>query len=299
MLAWTSLAAAPIDILRACAEKLPPERAGVTLLDADCPQLEVALHDLGLDVMLYDGWRERLNRDALKDLANLAEGYRGATPANRPEMAALPGILDALAREQRPTPKAWWDAFKAWLRSWLGQHADSLNWLDRWLDHLGRSPTLTQVISYSLVALVLLAAVAVIVNEYKAAGRARRAGDDTRGTDPAGRGSEPAAPVDDLAGDRADNVAALLRRLVDRLTQTRRLESERSLTHRELAARSVFDSDAQRAVFTRVARTAESALYGLHHGASRGSPEELNRVLEEGRTLLAQLSAPPSQPSAR
>jgi len=299
MLASACLAAAPIDVLRECAAKLPPERAGIKVLAADCPQLDAALADLGLDSMLYDGWREGLNRDALEDLANLVEGYRGAAPANPPDLAKLPEILDALAREQTPTPKSWWDAFKAWLRNWLGEHADSVKWLDRWLDHLGRSPSLTQVISYALVTLVLLAAIALILNEFKAAGRARRA----RHEAPGARSSGPAAPADDSPDDRddnlADNLAALLRRLVDRLMQTRRLDSERSLTHRELAARSVFDSDAQRAAFTRVARTAESVLYGPDQDPSRGSPEQLNSVLEEGRALLAQLSAPPRQPSAR
>ncbi len=293
-LAWVCLAAAPLDVLRDCAAKLPPERVGIKSIAADCPQLEGALADLGLDQMLYDGWRARLNRDALKDLANLADGYGGSRPKNAPDIAALPGILDSMAREQTPTPKSWWDAFKAWLRSWLGRHADSLSWLDRWFEHLGESLTLTKVISYSLVTLVLLAAIAVIVNEFKVAGRARRGADDPTGADPAAQGAQPMAPVDSVADNLADKLAALLRRLVDRLMQTRRLDSERSLTHRELVARSVFDSDAQRAAFARVARTAESLLYGSHHGPSRESPEVLNAVIEEGRSLLAQLSAPPS-----
>jgi hypothetical protein len=60
--------------------------------------------------------------------------------------------------------------------------------------------------------------------------------------------------------------------------------------------RSVFDSDTQREVFTRVARTAESVLYG----PASGSPEQLAAVLEEGRSLLAQLSAaPPPASGAR
>jgi methylaspartate ammonia-lyase len=57
----------------------------------------------------------------------------------------------------------------------------------------------------------------------------------------------------------------------------------------------VFDSDAQRAAFERVARTAESVLYGPSGGAS----EQLAAVLEEGRRLLAQLSATPPASGAR
>lgn len=295
MLACASLAAAPIDVLRDCAAQAPPELAGIKLLGERCPQLEGALAELGLEAILYDGWRERLNRDALQDLANLADGYAGSRPQHPPGLEALPGILKALAREQTPATASWWEAFKAWLRTWLGDHSESLSRFDRWLEGLG-SVTLSKVISYSMVALVLLAAAAVIVNEWRAAGRVRGERDAARAAaarlhiaaDAAATGPEPAA--------LADRLAVLLRRLVERLMQTRRLDSERSLTHRELVTRSVFDSDTQREVFTRVARTAESVLYG----PASGSPEQLAAVLEEGRSLLAQLSAaPPPASGAR
>jgi hypothetical protein len=299
MLVGSYVAAAPVEVLRDCAAKIAPELSGIKPLAERCPHLEDALKALGLEEILYDGWRERLNRDALQDLANLAEGYGAATPSNRPDVKALPGVLQALSREQSGNPPSWWEVFKAWLRSWLGSHSDSLSWLDRWLERLGGSITLSKVISYSLVALVLLAAAAVIINEFKAAGRVRGRRDAARAaarltpaTDPAAAGPVPAA--------LADRLAELLRRLVERLVQTRRLESERSLTHRELVARSVFDSDAQRAAFERVARTAESVLYGPSGGdPSGGASEQLAAVLEEGRRLLAQLSATPPASGAR
>jgi hypothetical protein len=298
MLAGSCLAAAPIDVLRDCAAKAPPELSGIKPLAERCPQLEDALKALGLEETLYDGWREHLNRDGLQDLANLTDAYGATPPPDRPDLKALPAILQALSREQGANSPSWWEAFKAWLRTWLGSHSDSLSWLDRWLERLGGSLTLTKVISYSLVALVLLAAAAVIVNEFKAVGRVRaprdasRAGARMPAADPSAAGPEPAA--------LADRLAALLRRLVERLVQTRRLESERSLTHRELVARSVFDIDAQRAVFARVARTAEAVLYGPSSGGpSGGAPDQLAAVLEEGRGLLAQLSAPPPASGAR
>ena len=72
--------------------------------------------------------------------------------------------------------------------------------------------------------------------------------------------------------------------------QTGRLGTERSLTHRELVARSAFDDESQRAVFATVSGAAESILYGPQGGA----PERLNTVLDEGRALLTQLTDPPS-----
>lgn len=52
-----------------------------------------------------------------------------------------------------------------------------------------------------------------------------------------------------------------------------------------LVTLSVFDSEAQRAVFAAVAASAESILYG----AERLPAEHLDRVLRDGHDLLAQL----------
>jgi hypothetical protein len=281
----SSLAAEPLDVVRDCAQRISPAISGVKDIDAACPQLQDALRSLGLTPTLYDGWRERLNRDALKDLADLTQGYGGSKPEKSPDVAALPGILEALAREQTPLAISWWDAFKAW----FAQHSGALTWLDRWLDRIGESTTLFHATAYSLVALVLAAALAVIVNEVRAngAGRRERIRAAARESDLAMGGED--SPVLEPA-PLADKLMALLRDLVGRLMQTRRLDKERSLTHRELVARSAFDDESQRAVFAAVAGTAESIVYG-QHGAT---PEMLNRVLSDGRALLARLSEPPS-----
>lgn len=271
----TWIAAAPIDVVRDCAERAVPSA---------CPQLQDALASLGFTPMQYDGSRDRLTRDALLDLASLAQSYAGVNPGKSPDIAALPGILESLAAERTPLPKTWWDA----VRAWLAQHSDALNWLDGWLQRIGQSATLLHAISYSLVALVLMAAIAVIVNEVKANG-ARRRGPHRA---PARESSLSAGPEDSAQLEPvalADKLTALLRELVSRLVQTRRLNRERSLTHRELVARSAFDSESQRAVFAAVAGAAESVVYGPR-GAT---PGDLNTALSGGRALLAQISQPP------
>jgi hypothetical protein len=290
VVAWSWLAAAPVDVVRDCGATASPAISGIKGLGAACPQLEEALQALGLEPMLYDGWREGLNRDALRDLTNLAEGYAGLKPRVSPDIAALPGILKTLAHEQTPLPKSWWDAFRAWFKIWLSHHPDALTWLDRWLDRIGQSTTLFNIISYSMVALVLLAAAAVILNELKASGAVRRRrdrGSGTRKLDHAAisSGTEGLEPIA-LAG----RLTELLRILVSRLVQTRRLKADRSLTHRELVVRSTFEDESQRAVFAAVAGAAESILYGRNGAA----PDQLNGVLHEGQALLAQLSDPPS-----
>jgi hypothetical protein len=286
VLAWSWIAAGPIDVVRDCAAETSSAVSGIKDLGTACPQLENALQSLGFAPILYDGWRGRLNRDALRDLASLAEEYGGAKPGVSPDPAALPGILKALARERTTLPRSWWDVLKAW----LAQHTDVLNRLDRWLERIGESTSLFHAISYSLVALVLIAAAAVLVNEMRAggAGRWQRRRKSSAHASGAAVVSEDAAGLE--PGASAERLTALLRALVRRLMQTGRLETERSLTHRELVARSAFDDESQRAVFATVAGAAESILYGPQGGA----PERLNTVLDEGRALLTQLSDPSS-----
>lgn len=286
VLAWSWVAGAPIDVVRDCAAKSSDATSGIKGLDAACPQLEDALHSLGLEQMLYDGWQERLNRGALRDLAKLTEDYGGARPGDSPDIAALPGILKVLQREQAPNPKSWWDAFRAWLKIWLSNHSETLTWLDRWLDRIGQSATLINVISYSLAALVLIAALAVVANELKASGALRRRRHRTSSAAPELKPADFSSAEGLESGALADRLAELLRMLVRRLVQTRRLEAERSLTHRELVVRSVFDDESQRTVFAAVAGNAESILYGPYSAA----PDQLKKVLHEGRALLAQLS---------
>ena len=286
VLAWTWIAAGPIDVVRDCAAETPSAASGIKDLGTACPQLENALQSLGFAPILYDGWRGRLNRDALRDLASLAEEYGGAKPGVSPDPATLPGILKALARERTTLPRSWWDV----LNAWLTQHTDVLNRLDRWLERIGASTSLFHAISYLLVALVLIAAAAVLVNEMRAggAGRWQRRRESSAHASSAAVVSADAAGLE--PGAPAEGLTQLLRALVRRLMQTGRLETERSLTHRELVARSAFDDESQRAVFAAVAGAAESILYGPQGGA----PERLNAVLDEGRALLTQLAGPSS-----
>lgn len=288
MLACVRGFTAPLDDLRQCAAHVSPALVGIKSLAAQCPRLNGSLAALGIPPMLYDGWQERLNRDALGDLVELAETYHGTARA-APDIAALPGVLEALQRGRTPAPKSWWDAGIAWFKGWLSHHSDSFNWLDRWLGQFGRATTLLERLTYALMALVLVGAFAVVLHELKAAGALRRRAEvrpDSTRLDtgaPAGESleMEPAA--------LSRRLAELLRAIVGRLVQTGRLTAERSLTHRELVARSVFDSDSQRAVFAAVAGRAEALLYGAH----AGPVDELDRTLREGGRLLAHLEEAP------
>jgi len=289
LFASTAIAAAPLDIVRDCAQTASPGLSGVKSLEAACPELDDALAALGLDDVLMDGWRLSLSAHALRDLAALQERYNGSKRQASLNAAILPGILEALKREQGPTPESWWSSFTGWLKERLA-HSDAwwARWLNRWLDWVTRvqpSMTPSKMITYSLGILVVLAAVVVMLLELKAAGvlrrRARNVATNSRVTAsgaPAGTGMGQLAI--------ADGLAELLRLLVARLLQTGRLQAHRNLTHRELVARSAFDNESQRTAFAAVASAAECLLYGPKSAA----PKQLAGVIEKGRSLLAQLS---------
>lgn len=292
--AATCFAGAPIDTVRDCADKGSP-LSGLKALSSVCPELGAALGSLGFDEILYQGWQDKLNVHVLRDLLELNERYSVPRWPGVPDTSAVPEILKQLQAEQAPRPVSWWYSFKNWLKQWF-EHSDSS--LAKWLRHLfdgllggaNLSPGFLQAFVYIVTILTALAAVGIVVYELKAGGilarfRTRRAA--------------PKQPLD-TSGHLADeefsadenSPAGVLRALVRRLRQTGRLASERSLTHRELIARAAFDSEGQKTVFARIARAAESILYGSEPAA----PETAAALNRQGRELLQQLSGSEYRP---
>lgn len=290
LIATACFAAVPLDTLRDCTTTASPALYGLKDLGAVCPELQAALGTLGLDKILYEGWQDKLNVHALHDLVDLSERYSGPRWRGAPDTSAVPGILQALQDEQAPQVVSWWHSFKNWIKNWI-EHSDSAiaKWIKHFfesvLDTTNVSPVFLRTFVYIVTVLTGLAAVVVIVREFNAAGiggrlrRFRSARDSTQNP-------SKAAPTDEGGRFDENTPAGLLRALVKRLLQTGRLTVERSLTHRELIARTTFDSDAQKTAFANVARTAETILYGSQPAA----PEFLETVTRQGRELLRQLS---------
>jgi hypothetical protein len=288
LIASSWLAAAPLGTVRECAASAGPGVSGLKALGAACPKLDEALGDLGLDAMLYEGWQRNLNVRALQDAVALSERYSKSNWRSAPNTAELPAILQSLQDQQAAPALFWWQSIRSWLKQWLA-HSDSAlaNWLngllDRWLGQAEISTGFLQNFVYVVAALTVVAAIVVIVRELRAAGVGRRF-----------RKPRPPATVRGASQDSFEVVetkaqtgpAELLRLLVTRLLQTGRLRVERSLTHRELIARSAFDSEIQRSAFAAVAETAESILYG----SVSASAERIEQVTRQGQDLLTQLS---------
>lgn len=292
LIATLCFAGEPLDTVRDCAATAPATLSGLKALSAVCPELQSALGALGLDAILYDGWQDKLSVHALQDVIELAGRYRDARLPGAPGTAELPGILQSLKDAQAPQVVSWWHSFKNWVKQWLEQSDSSIaKWIKHLLDGvLGPADAASGFLDafvYFVTFLTAVAAVVLIVREFKAAGIGSRL-----------RRARPASSLDqssqNLAADAGEDAAAeqntpagLLRALVRRLLQTGRLTTERSLTHRELIARTAFDSESQKTVFAGVARTAETILYGSQTAA----PEFLEQVTRDGRELLQQLSA--------
>lgn len=287
MSSW--LAAAPLDLVRKCADSAPPTLSGVKALEAVCPGLQAALEGTDFDKTLIEGWQEKINAHALAELGGLAERYSSSS-RHAPDTASLPKALESL-QEQAPKISSWWQSFKTWLKNWLSRSDSVLaSWLnkllDRWSAQTDVSVTFLKIVTYCLTALVVIAAVVIVIREIRALGvgrRARRALDATSWN--------AITPQSDLEpqlvpGSASDALAVLLRALVKRLLQLGRLRADRSLTHRELVVSSVFESEEQRAAFAAVAYGAESNFYGPRDRA----PDSSDAVKRRGEALLAQLA---------
>lgn len=295
-LAPTCFAGVPLDTVRDCATTASPTLYGLKNLGAVCPELQAALGTLGLDKILYEGWQDKLNVHALQDVIDLSERYSGPRWHGAPDTSGVPGILQALKDEQAPQAISWWHSFTNWLKQWLERSDSSIaKWIRHFFENVfgttNVSPAFLQAFVYIVTILIGLAAVVVIARELKAAGiggRFRR----VRSALNSAKNSSSRPPTDEEASADVNTPAGLLRALVKRLLQTGRLATERSLTHRELIARTSFDSDGQKTVFANVARTAETILYGPQPAA----PESLETVTRQGRELLLQLSETASAP---
>ena len=284
------LAAAPLDVVRKCADSASPVVNGVKALEAVCPGLQDALAEAGFDKILIEGWQEKMNAHALADLSGLAQ-YYGRSQWHAPDTASLSKALESL-QEQAPKNSSWWQSLKTWVKNWLARSDSALaSWLNRLLDRWSASTdvsvTFLKIVTYCLTALVVIAAVVIVVREIRAAGvgrRARRrAGAESSNTVAPEANPEPGLVA---GGGATDALAVLLRTLVRRLLQLGRLRADRSLTHRELVLRSVFESEEQRAAFAAVAFGAEANFYGPSD-RSAASSEEVKR---RGEVLLAQLA---------
>lgn len=278
------------QVLDHCVESVEVDVVGMAALEAECPGLEQALIDLGLDPFIADWQRDTIGVYGLMSLQSVEQRYREQPAAQSSvQVDSLQSVLEGLRQPvQAEQPLTWFERFKRWLRNLMNsQDAEQGSWLTRLLDDYRLSETARNIIFYGSVLLVVLLAVAVVVNEVRVARKGRRKKDGMRTVEAAGAVAESldARSLDLDAAARGDRPSILLQMLVATLVKSGRLQAERSLTHRELATRAKFDDSAQRESFRRVAQLAERVVYG-----GENAPADLDEVVEAGRALHSQLS---------
>ncbi|HEY6644171.1 DUF4129 domain-containing protein [Povalibacter sp.] len=287
------------DLIASCIETSSGDEVGLAELEEACPGLEHAITQSGYVGFISENEIEQLTSHGLVDLQSIVERYRQppAAAATDADIARLGPILDAIEEEQRvERPLTLFERFKRWMNGQMQRPSpEQETWLNRWLKDFDVPERITRTIVYASILVILLAALAVVVNELRAAGIFRRRGRRASVVPITGEGTFDLSRATLADLDRvpaAERPALLLRVLVNTLLNTGRLRTEKSLTHRELGSRAAFDAVDQRHAFNRVASLSERILYG----SRQVSPEEIDAVLDEGRGLDRQLSTPRAKP---
>lgn len=287
-------AAQPADLIAACSDA-DTDAIGLEALEATCPGLEHALVERGYAPFISESQLDELSVHSLVDLQRLTERYREppASPAAEIEIASLKPILQSLQQQERTQrPLSLFERFRKWLRSVFDRPgSDSESWLSRWLEDVKVSEAVSRAIVYGLVILVIVLAIAVLLNELRAAGLLRRQARARKDAQMAPDADLDPATMTLTDLDKValqDQPSVLLRMLVATLVKTGRLRTERSLTHRELGVRAMFDEAAQRESFQRVAALGERMIYGDGHITD----DEVETIVQTGRSLNTQLAVP-------
>jgi len=277
------------QVLEECVEALDPDVIGLEDIETTCPDIRVALEELGLTDLVAETQLNVLSRDGLHSILALVARYQQSPEREAIGSDTLAPVLDSLRKPPVPEQSlSWYERFKRWLRETFDQQetrSGQDSWLTRWLDEHPLPEIVRSVLFYGSVALVVLLALGIIVNEIRTAtrGRRRKIAYAVANAAEVTRELTPAASDVDAGGERP---SALLRLLIATLVKTGRLTGAHSLTHRELAKRARFDDSSQRESFQKVAQLAEREVFSGKDLAS----DDLGEAVRAGRSLDEQLN---------
>ena len=269
---------------------------GYRRISARCPDLATTLSASPWAASLPRNWNKpdnRLSAAGLEELRTLIarESARSA-PAPELHVTRVAGVLAALSAPQQER-RGWWTRFKDWLRELLARRPEQseAGWLRQWLGELKLSDALIDAVSLGALALVMLLAGAIIVNELRIAGLLK-ARHGARPESAQAASSEEALTLRDI--DRAapsQRPRLLLELIAARLGRQERLPPARSLTVHELTRAARLPQETDRARLHELAAASESVRFA----AREVGPEALASALACGRELLASLDAPPAR----
>jgi hypothetical protein len=282
-----------LTALESCAAQLDPSLdVGYERIAARCPDLTAQLERSPWAPWLPPDWKQPDNELS-------AAGLRALHIALMSEAAAVPGtrtlhpanVRAVLERVTRPEPEqgGWWARFKRWLRALLAQQAQEDNgWLRRLLGDVSIDKAMVRLIVAVSIALLVVLALAVLVNELRVAGLLRRRPESSDRPAP-GRAAPGGLKLSDVeAAEPGSQPGLLLELIAARLAAQDRLPPARAFTVRELIRRARLEDEAARTRLADLAAVSERVRYAA--GAVAAPVREA--AMHGGRELLAALETP-------
>ena len=306
-IAGTAYAREPdaLAALDTCAGQLDPELdLGYERIAARCPDLTAALEHSPWTAWLPADWKEPRNQLSASGLRALRDTLVRES-STQPEGAAAAGtrtlhpervraVLERVMRPER-AEEGWWARFKRWLREVLtAPPREDSHWWRRLLGGVSADRAMLRVVAGLAIALLVILAIAVVMNELRVAGLLRR-----RPGPPelaaAGRAARGGPSLSDVDGVEPGAQPALLLELISaRLAALDRLPPARAFTVRELTRRAVLVDERARARLADLAAVSERVRYG----AGAVAAPVLEGALRGGRELLATLETPAAAEAA-
>ena len=278
----------------ACVARLDPQLdIGYDRIAARCPDLMKQLETGAWAPWLPRGWKEAgndLSAGSLKEFRELVDRESSTgeiNPAAAPNVHSLQPILTALAGSRTETG---WSRFKSWLRSVLERREQPTDesWFSRMVSHVGISQSVIRLITYAALAVVVVLACIIVINELRTAGllggrkgfgrkRSPRSARSTAGT---GWNDIERAPL-------RDRPRLLLELIVRRLSDRGALPPSGALTVRELTRAVQLPEADDRSRLAELALAAERVRYSATEPGAAG----LDQPLVRGRELLSRIDA--------
>jgi hypothetical protein len=283
----------PLAALDACIARLDASvDVGYARIAARCPELTPALTQSPFAPWLPADWNRpdnQLSAAGLSELHTLLVHAAGGAPAARrlPATTRVAAVLAALPRTDSGGG-SWWLRFKDWLhRSLTPRPRGEDSWLQGLLARLDLSTHTWQLMAWVTLAVAVVLAAGIVINELRAAGLLGRRAARVRA--PQMSGAADAATLEQI--DRAapqQQPGLLLELIAARLAELGRLPPARALTARELGQRAHLPDESARTHLAELVSVCERVRFS----AERVAVPRLTQALHSGRLLLAVLDAP-------
>ena len=292
---WAPTAAAQdaLSAIDSCVRKLDPGvDIGYERIATRCPDLARRLDRAEWSAWLPRSWKQPdndLSAGGLQELRVLVARELATPPIVRtPRVERLTAILANLG-EGAHEPPGWWTRCKAWLRDVFGrpEQVDADSGFARLIAQVGFSEAVVETLSYAALALVVVLAGLIVVNELRSAGvfgakRSRRAAQGVHRT-PSRRDGLSWRDVE--RAPLYHRPRWLLELIAARLTEQDRLPPASGLTVRELAGAARLPDETDRPRLEQLALAAELVRFSDREI----SPDNIDAAVERGRELLERL----------